>query len=96
MRWINCESFDQLTLLQIVTAQSVHPLASKDILTLTSQPTKITEFINESEGDDGRGHFSVIFPVLRLSRRARIDLSKAKKLIKKRQELRQLSRLEDR
>ena len=74
-----------------------HPLATKDILSLSSQPTKITEFFARDEEGlaTGVGHFSIVFPVLRLSRSARHSLSKAKRLIKKRGTLRQLTRLKN-
>ncbi|GMI05995.1 hypothetical protein TrLO_g5652 [Triparma laevis f. longispina] len=84
VRWINLESFDTLNMLRVCAMQNVHPLAVKDILSLWKQPAQIQEF--------GQ-HFSIILPCLRLSRKANISLTRYKKVVAKRNALKQAKRL---
>jgi len=84
VRWINAEQFDVLTLLRVASWQNIHPLATKDLLEPFNQPVKITEF--------GK-HFLVILPCIRLSRKAKGSLTRHKKFLKKRSELKAATRL---
>jgi hypothetical protein len=55
------ESFDALSLLRLAVKFELHPLATKDVLTINRQQLKISEY--------GK-HFSIIVPCICLSRRS--------------------------
>ena len=83
-RWVSVDNFDTRSLMQLLVAHVIPPLASKSILNLWYQQINLTEFST---------HMLIILPCIRLTRRSMKSFTKYKKFTKLGSHLSQAKRL---